>query len=76
MIAVAIFLTSQSTWILVQCMRRVLRVRAAFEPTRSSDDQLVFAYEQVVPTVRRALGRRDNEAAALCADSTQRKIAP
>jgi hypothetical protein len=36
-------------------MRRVLRVRTAFEPTRSSAQQLQFAYERVVETVRRTL---------------------
>lgn len=56
----AVFLTSRSLWILVRCMRRVLRIRAAFEPMRSTQDQLQFAYECVVPTVRRTCGHVDN----------------
>jgi hypothetical protein len=47
-------------WILVRCMRRVLRVSAVFEPARCSDEQLALAYEQVVPTVRRALSRQED----------------
>ena len=56
----AVFLTSRSLWILVRCMRRVLRVRAAFEPTRSTQEPLQFAYECAVPMVRRACGHADN----------------
>jgi hypothetical protein len=53
---VAIFLTSRSLRILVAYMRRVLRVRTAFEATRCAEEQLQLAYERVVPTVRRACG--------------------
>jgi hypothetical protein len=42
-------------------MRRMLRVRAAFEPTRCSEEQLQLAYEQVVQMVRRAYARGDHE---------------
>lgn len=56
----AVFLTSRSLWIVVRCMRRVLRVRTAFEPTRCSEEQLQLAYEHVAPTVRRACGHIAN----------------
>ncbi len=56
MSCVAIFLTSRSLRILVLCMRRVLRVRTAFEPSRCAEEQLELAYEHVMPTVRRACG--------------------
>lgn len=55
------FLTSRSLRILVRRMRRMLRVRAAFEATRSSEDQLQLAYEQVVATARRTCTRRDDD---------------
>ena len=56
----AVFLTSRSLWILVRCMRRLLRVRTVFGPTRCTQEQLQIAYECVVPTVRRACGHVDN----------------
>ena len=68
----AVFLTSQSLWILVRWMRRVLRVRAAFEPTRCTREQLQLAYESVVPTVRRACGHVDNATPVARADDWRR----
>jgi len=62
--------------ILVRCMRRVLRIGVAFEPTRCSEDQLALVYEQVVPTVRRALGRRDDPPTLKQRAARQRKVAP
>jgi hypothetical protein len=60
MSSVAVFLTSRSTRILVGSMRRVLRVRVAYEATRHSEEQLEVVYEQVVPTVRRAYAHGDD----------------
>jgi hypothetical protein len=77
MIVAAVFLTSRSKWIVVRCVRRVLRIRAAFESTRSSEDKLARAYDEVVPTVRRALGRDDDAAVReQRADLKRRRIAP
>jgi len=75
-ISAAVFLTSHSMRILVRCMRRVLRIGVAFEPTRCSEDQLALVYEQVVPTVRRALGRRDDPPTLKQRAARQRKVAP
>lgn len=44
----------------VELVRRVLRIRTAFEPTRSSEQQLQLAYGRVVETVRRTLTRDGN----------------
>lgn len=60
-------------------MQRVLRVRAAFEPSRGGEEQLRLAYARVLPTVRRACGRRDDAAAIRAgteASSAQRKEQP
>ena len=46
--------------LVVESMRRVLRIRTAFEPTRSSEQQLQLAYERVVETIRRTLTRDGN----------------
>jgi hypothetical protein len=49
-----VFLTFATSDPVVGCMRRrVLQVGTAFEPTRSSAQQLQLAYEQVIATVRR-----------------------
>ncbi len=52
MSAFADFLTTRSLRILVGPMRRNLRIRAAFEPTRPPYEPLVDAYEKVLPTRR------------------------
>lgn len=41
----------------VRLMARVLRVRAAFEPSRTAAEQLQFAYEKIVAVVRRIPAR-------------------
>jgi hypothetical protein len=50
-----VFLTLHAIRPRGESMRRVLRIRTAFEPTRSSEQQLQLAYERVVETIRRPL---------------------
>lgn len=57
MTAFVAFLTSVPFGRVVRYMRRVLRVRTVFESTRTSAQQLQFAYEQVVATARRTTAR-------------------
>lgn len=57
-------------------MRRVLRVRVAFEVTRCSEEQQQMAYERVVPTVRRACDRPDRESPTAIRAQQARRSAP
>ena len=64
----AVFLTSLVFGLVRECMRRVLRILTAFEPTRLSDGQLQLAYERLVETLRRTASR-DSDDASASADS-------
>jgi hypothetical protein len=75
MTAAADFLTTRLLWILVRCMRRVLRVSTAFEPTRCIDEQLQLAYERVVPTVRRACGGVEDATQIAASSNRPRRVA-
>lgn len=51
----AVFLTDHEVADLVRLMRRELRIRTTFEPTRASSGSIEFAYERLVSQKRRTL---------------------
>lgn len=73
MTATANLLTLRCFGIVVRNMRRLLQIKVAFEVTRTAADDLRFAYEQVVPIIRRQHPKRIEDKLSDQRSATEKK---